>query len=319
MSEPGTSTSHQPYDASYYESHLGGVSYDDEEHWLRFFGGVADVIVRDIRPQTVLDVGCATGYLVEALRERAVEAWGIDISAYAIEHVRSAVGGYCRLASILEPFPQRYDLVTCVEVVEHLSPQDGPAAVANLCASTEDVLFTSTPGDYGEETHVNVRQPEYWTELFARSGFYRDVDFEIPELAVWAGRYRKGNDPVSRVVAAYERVLWHHRNASAGRNKLVMDQLAQIDKLDTENRRLAVEREQTEAALRQANEQLAASRADFTAFMESASGRIAIGLQAAGQRVTGSGTRRRRVVHAVAERFAGVLGSSRKRGRTTRT
>jgi len=41
---------------------------------------------------------------VEALRDRGVEAFGIDILKYAFGEVRSDVKPYCRLASAVEPF-----------------------------------------------------------------------------------------------------------------------------------------------------------------------------------------------------------------------
>src|SRR5438309_1059081 len=152
------------YGAHYYSQYFGGVPYDDAAHWTRFFAETADHIVNEIAPHTVLDVGCAMGYLVEALRERGVEAWGIDTSEYAIAHAREAVHEHCKVGSILEPFPRRYDLITCIEVVEHLPEQDAEAAIKNLCDHADDILFTSTPSDFAEETHVNVRPPEYWPE-----------------------------------------------------------------------------------------------------------------------------------------------------------
>ena len=55
---------------------------------MEFFGTIADQVVAEIKPRRVLDVGCAKGFLVEALRDRGVEAFGIDVSEYAIGEVR---------------------------------------------------------------------------------------------------------------------------------------------------------------------------------------------------------------------------------------
>ncbi len=38
----------------------------------------------EMGPKKVLDVGCAKGFLVEAVRPRGVEAFGNDISEYAM-------------------------------------------------------------------------------------------------------------------------------------------------------------------------------------------------------------------------------------------
>ena len=65
------------YDAWYFR-HCCGRPYERSPEWLEFFGRIADRIVADIGPRTVMDVGCAMGFLVEALRDRGVEAFGID-------------------------------------------------------------------------------------------------------------------------------------------------------------------------------------------------------------------------------------------------
>src|SRR5947209_240643 len=84
------------FDAYYYE-HCCGVPYRRDEHWLRFFGRIADRIVSDIQPRRVLDAGCAMGLLVEALHDRGVDAEGVDVSEYAISLVPDAVRHACRV------------------------------------------------------------------------------------------------------------------------------------------------------------------------------------------------------------------------------
>lgn len=47
----------------------------------RIFKNIAGRIYEDRKPESVLDVGCAMGYLVEALRDLGVEAYGVDVSS----------------------------------------------------------------------------------------------------------------------------------------------------------------------------------------------------------------------------------------------
>jgi SAM-dependent methyltransferase len=195
------------FDALYYATGCGRP-YQRDEEWLSFFGSIADRIVNDIRPATVLDAGCAMGFLVEALRQRGVEAFGMDVSEYAIQNVHSSVQSYCRTGSITEAFPRTYDLIVSIEVLEHLDPNEAEPAVANLCRHAEDILFSSTPFDRAEATHFNVQPVEYWAELFARCGFFRAVDFDASFITPWAMRFRRARHPVSQVIAAYERRLW---------------------------------------------------------------------------------------------------------------
>ena len=192
------------FDADYY-AHDCGKPYERNPEWLRYFEGVADRIVRQINPQSVLDAGCAMGFLVEALRKRQINAFGIDISEFAIQQVLPDVQPYCTVRSITVPLPQSYDLIVCIEVLEHMPVPDAELAVANLCAHTSDILFSSTPFDYREATHYNVHPPEHWAELFARQGFFRDVDFDASFITSWAVRFRRRTDPTPRLVRDYER------------------------------------------------------------------------------------------------------------------
>ncbi len=98
------------YNEFYYRN-CCGQPYERNEVWLAFFGNVADRIVSDIQPKRVLDAGCAIGLLVETLRARGVDATGIDLSTWAIEHATEAARPYVREGSIVEPFEGQYDLI----------------------------------------------------------------------------------------------------------------------------------------------------------------------------------------------------------------
>src|SRR3954454_24949398 len=113
------STTTADYDGHYYnDAHLGGHGDYDwaSEHWRNFFTGVAQRIVGLVEPQTVLDVGCAKGLLVQALAALDVDARGSDISEFAISAAHADVAGRLWVASATEPIDGRYDLITCIEV-----------------------------------------------------------------------------------------------------------------------------------------------------------------------------------------------------------
>ena len=195
------------YDEFYYR-HCCGRPYRRDDEWLAFFGRIADRIVSLVSPRTVLDAGCAHGLLVEGLRKRGVAADGIDISSFAIDQVHESVRAFCRRADVTADVSRQYDLILSIEVLEHLTSDDGERAIANFCAHTDDVLFSSTPWDFREPTHVTVRGPEHWAELFALNGFHRDIDFDASFITPWAVRFRRASDPPSRLVRHYERRQW---------------------------------------------------------------------------------------------------------------
>ncbi len=192
------------FDAFYY-AHSCGRPYARDEEWLRFFGGIADRIAADISPRRVLDAGCAMGLLVEALVARGIDGHGVDISEYAISQAAPALAGRCRVGSLTTPLDAQYDLVVCIEVLEHMPADEARLALTNICAHASDVLFSSSPSDFGETTHVNVQPPEAWAEAFAREGFLRDLDYDASYITPWAVRFRRRTEPPPRIVREYER------------------------------------------------------------------------------------------------------------------
>ncbi|HEX5593356.1 MAG TPA: methyltransferase domain-containing protein [Solirubrobacterales bacterium] len=207
---------------SYYFRHDCGIPYERNEHWLGFFGAMADAIVRDLRPTTVLDAGCAMGFLVEALRERGVEAWGIDVSEHAISQVHESVAAYCQVGSLTDPLPRRYDLIVSVEVLEHIPPAEANAAVANLCAATDRLLLSTTPDDFGEATHLNVQAPEAWSAMLAQNGFLRETEHDVSYVTPWAALYARSAEPLAEAVRRYDRAWWRqHRETEQLRDSLL--------------------------------------------------------------------------------------------------
>lgn len=96
---------------------------------------------------SILDVGCGNGYFVNALLAahpgRFDRVVGLDRSETALRHVRAeAVRG-----SITElPFANdSFDLVTCLEVLEHLSCDDYVQALSELNRVSTRYLLITVP------------------------------------------------------------------------------------------------------------------------------------------------------------------------------
>ena len=210
MSTPDPSTStevgtdQRDYDERYYSQGLG-LPYDGSEpHWANFFGGVADNIIRQLEPETVLDAGCAKGFLVAALAERGVDATGVDISEYAVEQAVSGAKGRVRSGSLVEPLEGRWDLVTCIEVLEHMSPAETQRAIDNLCSVTDRILLSSTPYDFDEPSHINVRPVATWAQWFATRGFFRRTDLDASYITSWTVVFERRPLTPADVVYLYE-------------------------------------------------------------------------------------------------------------------
>ena len=193
----------EQYNKAFFEAE----DYLNDEFWVPHFADVAERIIACFSPKTVLDAGCARGYLVAELRKRGVEAYGVDISSYAIESAPAEIAPYLYAQSLTDPlpkhFPQKFDLVISLEVLEHMLPDEGKRAIGLLCSYSDAVLFSSTPDDFENMTHVNVRQAEYWAKIFAEYSFFRDAVQSVDFAAPWAILFRKSND-IPSVIFDYE-------------------------------------------------------------------------------------------------------------------
>lgn len=208
------------YGPEYYASHCGDVPYSrDAPAWLDFYAPIATEIVRSLTPRKVFDAGCAIGFLVEALWDRGVEAHGRDISAFAISQVRRDVRPYCAVGSIADPIEGNYDLVLCIEVLEHMPPDEALRAVASMTASASRILFSSSPIDFDEPTHVNVRPTIYWLRAFRDAGFAPVVEYDASYVCPHAMllQRREGACSESELFAVAENVRHRLRVADLQR------------------------------------------------------------------------------------------------------
>jgi len=123
---------------------------------LPYFEGASDV----------LDVGCGGGILTEAMRHHGAEVTGIDMAdaALAVARLHLRESGLeidyrkCTAEQLAIEQPQGYELVTCLEMLEHVPD---PASVVAAC---ERLL---KPGGLAVFSTIN-RNPKSW--LFAIVG-----------------------------------------------------------------------------------------------------------------------------------------------------
>jgi len=189
------------FDEAYYRNGLGPEPYQRSVHWTRFFDGVADEIVRTLQPATVLDAGCAIGMLTEALRARGADARGVDVSSYAISQVPRELAPFCQVGSLTEPIEGHFDLVTCIEVLEHIPPRDSRQALRTLTQLTDTILFSSTPHHLTEPSHININPIQEWLRLFAELGFEPDIRYDAGFVCAHAFVVKRRAESLSEGVA----------------------------------------------------------------------------------------------------------------------
>tara|TARA_Y100000034_G_C6718469_1_gene317731 strand:- start:107 stop:634 length:528 start_codon:yes stop_codon:yes gene_type:complete len=142
---------------------------------------------------TVLDVGCAQGHLVEHFRNRGKDSRGIDVSTIAVKRAKK-LGRDCSWGSVTDiPFGDKsFDLVYCTDVMEHLRPEDVSTAIDELYRVTKKFLAISVSTNYStgitgdkarrgayfkaklqgkiDNLHLTIKPMEWWLDQFKREG-----------------------------------------------------------------------------------------------------------------------------------------------------
>jgi len=180
------------YDEKYFQKGLEtGVSLYSNYRWLpELTIPLAHFIIEHLginRDSTVLDYGCARGYLVKALRLLKRQAYGCDISSYAIEHCDDAVKDYvfkCAPANIYEISYQMrtamIDYIISKDVLEHVDYQVIRPLLKEMALHCKKAFFVIPLGDgkkYNvpayelDSTHIIREDSIWWRKLFMDAGF----------------------------------------------------------------------------------------------------------------------------------------------------
>ncbi|MCF8035819.1 MAG: bifunctional 2-polyprenyl-6-hydroxyphenol methylase/3-demethylubiquinol 3-O-methyltransferase UbiG [Desulfobacteraceae bacterium] len=147
-----------------------------------------------ISGKQVLDVGCGGGILSEALAGAGGEVTGIDLSEPVLEAARAHARqsglniDYRRVSAetLARESPGRYDIVACMELLEHVpDPQAIVAACAALAKPGGDIFF-STINRTIRSCLLVILAAEYLLGI-AEKGTHAFARFIRPdELAAWA-------------------------------------------------------------------------------------------------------------------------------------
>jgi ubiquinone/menaquinone biosynthesis C-methylase UbiE len=115
----------------------------------------------------VLDVGLGLGYGLQILAAKAERLAGIDVDAKAVERGKRIFSGHPRVKEIAVydgntiPFADKsFDVVTCVEVIEHVPDYD--ALLRELARVARRCVFLTTPNRRPEYTLPDGRPRNYW-------------------------------------------------------------------------------------------------------------------------------------------------------------
>jgi hypothetical protein len=127
---------------------MGLSGYERYDRYMSNADVAAYLVWRFLPGNHTLDAGCAFGFVVEALREVGVDAEGVDVSFFAIDHASPGARGHVRQGSLLDRLPfddASFDVVSALETLEHLPPEAIPAAVRELRRVSRGYLLATIP------------------------------------------------------------------------------------------------------------------------------------------------------------------------------
>ncbi len=136
---------------------------------------IVPLIVDVISPKSVVDVGCGLGAFLKVFKQSGVDdVMGID-------------GAWCKKDLLFQNITpdefvekdlekkivmdRKFDLVVCLEVAEHLSPDRADGFVRDLTSLGDVVLFSAAIPQQGGFNHLNEQWLDYWEKKFDSNGF----------------------------------------------------------------------------------------------------------------------------------------------------
>jgi ubiquinone/menaquinone biosynthesis C-methylase UbiE len=161
----------------------GGYQYDGR--WVP----VARNMIHHFKLQPghrILDVGCAKGFLVRDLKESGIDAYGIDISEYALENCDPSIVGRLHLGNAVSlPFKTNsFDVVISINTVHNLERPDCVKAIREIQRVSRGQAFiqvdsyrTPEEREVFESWVLTAKFHDYpsgWLDVFAEASYTGD-------------------------------------------------------------------------------------------------------------------------------------------------
>lgn len=175
------------------------------------------------KPESVLEVGAARGYVLKRIQDAGVYGKGLEISKHCyMTRVCEGIylGDLCNTPWISEvchviPTGRKIDLCYSIATLEHIPEQFLPAVIAQIADVSKRGLHGVDFGqkdDGWDRTHVTLKSKEWWLNQFGEHapGYPVEiVDKEELERGAFPEEVLKGDGKVKLNIGSYS-VMFHH-------------------------------------------------------------------------------------------------------------
>ncbi len=143
------------FDKKYFNSIWGSVHRHD------YCENLANQIIDKYHPKSVLDIGTGCGELVRVLRERGVDAYGLEISKYAVDNSH----GHVKQGDVRDiPYDQKFDVVFSQGLWCHIPEEDLDKAWAECLRVGKYQEHYIDYEDPGAPHFITEHSEEWWNE-----------------------------------------------------------------------------------------------------------------------------------------------------------
>lgn len=138
----------------------------------------ARILAAEFAPSSVFDVGCGNGAYLAEFARRDIEAYGCEGSEHGVR--RCMPGTFVFKWDLKQPLAvnRKFDLVTCIEVAEHLPKKSAGVLVESIAALAQNsiVFCAAPPSAPPGDDHINCQEPAYWDGLFQARGWLLNAE-----------------------------------------------------------------------------------------------------------------------------------------------
>lgn len=142
---------------------------------------LATWINHNLKPYSVLDIGCGPGTYVDELSKLGINAHGIDID-HRVEGKTNLEFG-----NLLNMQNRSADLVICLEVAEHIHEQFADQVAQKVADAVENnLIWTAAAPGQGGIGHINCQPKEYWSDKLEAAGLTRNIikEYELKQFSL---------------------------------------------------------------------------------------------------------------------------------------
>ena len=139
---------------------------------------IVPLILKLVKPKSVVDVGCATGEFLHVFKKNGInDMLGLD-GDWVNKDRLCIPKEFFMPMDLNKPskLNRSFDLIVSLETAEHLPEKNAKKFVSFLTSLGPVVLFSAAIYGQGGINHLNEQFQEYWAELFKKEG-YVAVDF----------------------------------------------------------------------------------------------------------------------------------------------